>query len=155
VGGVAETAYFSNAALIRLRMRSNSSLGNFSKFATVLFGSFPVNPREPIAQGPESVDVPRSVRADGIGVWKSLLSCVIWMSALTNCLIVGFTSDQMKEIFPAFYMRDKGWIAVFVILGLERILLQEEVQRLHHVRQQEHEEVLRQVMRRRNHKKKN
>jgi anoctamin-10 len=125
---------------------------------------------------------PRSVRADGIGVWKSLLSCVVWMSALTNCLIVGFTSDQMKEIFPAFYMQDKhgdthlvhdkGWIAVFVIFGLERVLLlvgvliyavvpevpedvQEEVQRLHHVRQHEHEEVLRQVMRRRNYKKKN
>ena len=103
------------------------------------------------------------------------------MSALTNCLIVGFTSDQMKEIFPAFYMEDKhgdthlvhdkGWIAVFVIFGLERVLIiiglliwaivpevpedvQDEVERLHYVRAQEHEEVMRQVMAKRNNKKK-
>jgi hypothetical protein len=124
---------------------------------------------------------PRSFRADGIGMWNSLLSSVVWMSALTNCLIVGFTSDQMKEIFPNFYMvdahgdthlvHDKGWIAVFVIFGLERVLLllglfiyaivpavpedvHDEVEKLHHVRAQEHEEVVRQVMLKRSSKKK-
>jgi anoctamin-10 len=125
---------------------------------------------------------PRSLRADGIGVWRTLLSCIVWTSALTNCLIVGFTSDQMKEIFPAFYMEDshgdthlvhdKGWIAVFVIFGLERIMIvlglliyaiipaipedvEEEVERLQYIRNLEHEQVLKQVMLKRNNKKKN
>lgn len=130
---------------------------------------------------------PRSDRSDGIGVWNSLLSCVVWMSALTNCLIVGFTSDQMMQIFPTFYMQEqdtitatcssgsqgdatlvhhgnKGWMAVFVIFGLERILLcvgllihaivpeipedvRDEMERLHYIRSLEHDQVTRQVLR--------
>ena len=88
----------------------------------------------------------------------------------------------MKEIFPSFYMidkhgdthlvHDKGYLAVFVIFGLERIMIilglliyalipavpedvHDEVERLQYIRALEHEEVLRQVMRKRNHKKKN
>jgi len=123
---------------------------------------------------------PRSYRADGIGIWNTMLSCIVWMSALTNCLIVGFTSDQLKEIFPNFYMvdthgdthlvHDKGWIAVFVIFGLERLMIliglmiyaivpevpedvHDEVERLQYVRAQEHEAVMRQVIRNRKNKK--
>ena len=124
---------------------------------------------------------PRSYRVDGIGIWNTLLSCIVWMSALTNCLIAGFTSDQMMQIFPHFYMQDaagdthlvhdKGWIAVFVIFGLERIMIvigllicavipevpedvHDEVERLQFVRTQEHEAVMREVMRKRTKRKK-
>lgn len=61
------------------------------------------------------------------------MSCVIWTSALTNCLIVGFTSGQLMYYMPDFYIRDSrgvnnfghedGWLAVLVIFGLERVLL--------------------------------
>jgi anoctamin-10 len=72
-------------------------------------------------------------RSSGLGMWKTLMASVIWMSALTNCLLFGFTSDQMMHYVPDFYARDregftlltheKGWIVVFVIFGLERLLI--------------------------------
>jgi hypothetical protein len=76
---------------------------------------------------------PRSIRSNGLGMWKSLLSGITWLSALTNCLIFGFTSGQMREFFPEYYQHDesghvrlmagKGWIAIFIIFGVERLLL--------------------------------
>ena len=76
---------------------------------------------------------PFCFRATGLGMWKTLTACIIWMSALTNCLIAGFTSDQLMHYLPSFYVQDesgysdmghdKGWILVFVIFGLERLLL--------------------------------
>jgi anoctamin-10 len=76
---------------------------------------------------------PDSFRASGLGVWRILMSCVIWTSALTNCLIVGFTSGQLMHYMPDIYIRDSqgvnnfghedGWLAVLVIFGLERALL--------------------------------
>eukprot|EP00978_Attheya_sp_CCMP212_P000692 scaffold1386_cov55-Attheya_sp.AAC.3 len=61
---------------------------------------------------------PRSIRTD---------------SALTNCLLFGFTSRQLMEYLPGFFFEDemghkrmvpgKGWIVVFIIFGLERFLL--------------------------------
>jgi anoctamin-10 len=72
-------------------------------------------------------------RSSGLGMWKTLMASVIWMSALTNCLLFGFTSDQMMHYVPDFYTRDKegftllthekGWIVVFCIFGLERLLI--------------------------------
>lgn len=66
-------------------------------------------------------------------MWRMLMSGVIWTSALTNCLIVGFTSGQLMQYMPEFYIRDSrgvnnfghedGWLAVLIIFGLERILL--------------------------------
>ena len=66
-------------------------------------------------------------------MWKLLMSCVIWASALTNCLIVGFTSGQLMTYMPDLYIRDSrginnfehedGWVAIIVIFGLERLLL--------------------------------
>jgi anoctamin-10 len=76
---------------------------------------------------------PRSNRSNGLGMWKSLLSGITWLSALTNCLIFGFTSGQMREFLPEYYQNDesghvrliagKGWIAVFIIFGAERLLV--------------------------------
>jgi len=65
--------------------------------------------------------------------WKTLLKCVVWSSALTNCLLAGFTSDQLVQYMPSFYIHDrsgfttlehdKGWLVVFVIFGLEHLLV--------------------------------
>ena len=77
---------------------------------------------------------PPPFRTSGLGVWRNLMACVVWMSALTNCLIVGFTSDQLMHYLPSFYIQDettgytdmgheKSWIIVFVIFGLERLLI--------------------------------
>jgi anoctamin-10 len=109
---------------------------------------------------------PAPYRASGLGMWKSLMACVIWASALTNCLLFGFTSDQMMQYMPRFYAQDeqgytllvddKGWIVVFVIFGLERLLIlsgllvyvivpevpedvMDELERRRFVRAQEHE----------------
>jgi len=76
---------------------------------------------------------PVSYRSSGLGMWRTLFSSVIWMSALTNCLIAGFTSDQLMHYLPSFYERteqdfsdmghEKGWVLVFIIFGLERFML--------------------------------
>jgi len=89
------------------------------------------------------------------------------MSAITNCLITGFTSDQLMHYFPSFYVQtkggytdlghDKGYIAIFVIFGLEHIMLvlglliyaivpavpedvQDELERRQYLRMKEHDE---------------
>lgn len=72
-------------------------------------------------------------RSSDLGIWRPLLSTLVWMSALTNCLLAGFTSDQLMHYLPDFYLHDrsgfttlehdKGWLLVFVIFGLERLLL--------------------------------
>ena len=55
------------------------------------------------------------------------------LSCLTNCLLFGFTSEQMVHFLPHLYVQDdngdahivhdKGWIAVFVMFGVERVLI--------------------------------
>jgi hypothetical protein len=55
------------------------------------------------------------------------------LSCLTNCLLFGFTSEQMRQYFPQLYVEDakgdahivhdKGWLAVLVMFGVERILI--------------------------------
>jgi anoctamin-10 len=72
-------------------------------------------------------------RIHNLGVWKTILQFMVWFSCLTNCLLFGFTSDQMMHYMPDFYIRDaegvthmiqdKGWIAILIIFCLERILL--------------------------------
>ena len=72
-------------------------------------------------------------RTRDIGVWKQILAVTIWCSCLTNCLLFGYTSDQMMHYLPDFYIRDgagvthmvhdRGWIAILIIFGLERILI--------------------------------
>mmetsp|Transcript_3712 Transcript_3712/g.5662 ORF Transcript_3712/g.5662 Transcript_3712/m.5662 type:complete len:715 (-) Transcript_3712:32-2176(-) len=76
---------------------------------------------------------PRSLRCDGLGMWGSLLSGLVTLSALTNCLIFGFTSGQLMEWLPGLYTIDesdhmrfsdnKGWLVIFIIFGVERALL--------------------------------
>jgi len=76
---------------------------------------------------------PRVVRTDNIGTWNMLLTCIVWLSALTNCLLFGYSSGQMMQWFPSFFYIDsdgeeefaqnKGWIVVFIVFGFERFLL--------------------------------
>jgi hypothetical protein len=76
---------------------------------------------------------PRPMRTDGCGMWNSLVSSITWLSALTNCLIFGFTSDQLMQYLPSFYYLNdyghtrlaegKGWIVIFIIFGVERLLV--------------------------------
>ena len=74
---------------------------------------------------------PRCIRSDGLNMWKHLLNAIVRLSALTNCLLFGFTSG--KEWLPAFYdvtddkhlrfRPEKGWVLIFIIFGMERLLL--------------------------------
>ena len=76
---------------------------------------------------------PAGERVSGIGMWKKVLDFMVWFSCLTNCLLFGFTSDQMMHYMPNLYIRDdsgvthlvhdKGWLAIVAIFGLERVLL--------------------------------
>lgn len=76
---------------------------------------------------------PLDERVSSIGMWKHLLGGMVWFSCLTNCLIFGFTSDQMMQYVPSLYIQneegetllvhDRGWLAVLVIFTIERLLL--------------------------------
>ncbi|CAJ1942244.1 unnamed protein product [Cylindrotheca closterium] len=76
---------------------------------------------------------PKGEQVSSIGMWKRLLQFMVWFSCLTNCLLFGFTSDQMLHYMPDFYMRDeegnthivqdKGWMAILIIFALERVLI--------------------------------
>jgi hypothetical protein len=76
---------------------------------------------------------PRSVASNNIGMWKSLMKSILWLSAMTNCLIFCFTSRQMYHFVPHFFSVDEtgehdvissnGLIVAFLIFGIERLLL--------------------------------
>jgi len=76
---------------------------------------------------------PRPMRSSTCGMWNTLVSCILWLSALTNCLIFGFTSDQLMQYLPQFYhlnehghtrlAEGKGYIVIFIIFGVERLLV--------------------------------
>lgn len=64
-------------------------------------------------------------RQSSLGMWKTLLSCVIWSSALTNCLIAGFTSHQLVYYFDGGdnAASKSSYTPTFVIFGLEHVLI--------------------------------
>lgn len=76
---------------------------------------------------------PRVLRTSSIGTWQLLISLIVWMSALTNCFIFGYSSRQMMAYFPSFfviaadgdqqYADGKGSFAILLVFLLERILL--------------------------------
>ena len=111
---------------------------------------------------------PRPMHTDSCGMWNTLVSCILWLSALTNCLIFGFTSDQLMQYLPQFYYLNenghtrlaegRGRIVVFIIFGVERLLVctglliyavvpeipedvMEELERRHFVRMEESKKV--------------
>ena len=76
---------------------------------------------------------PRVLRTSSIGTWQLLISLLVWSSALTNCFIFGYSSRQMMEYLPSFfiiaedgdqYFADgKGSLVILIVFLLERILL--------------------------------
>ena len=46
---------------------------------------------------------PHCVRAKNIGPWMGILQATIWVSAITNVLVMGLTSEQLKTAFPALF----------------------------------------------------
>lgn len=76
---------------------------------------------------------PTAIRSFGIGTWRDLMACIIWTSALTNCLIVGFSSEQLEYYLPTYYLHDQtghtdmnnanSWVVIFIIFALEHILV--------------------------------
>jgi anoctamin-10 len=76
---------------------------------------------------------PLDERVSSIGMWKELLKGMVWFSCLTNCLIFGFTSDQMLHYLPHLFEQTpdgethladgKGRLVVLLIFGIERILI--------------------------------
>ena len=43
---------------------------------------------------------PRAVRTASVGTWLTVMTAIVWMSALTNCLIFGVTSQQLMQYVP-------------------------------------------------------
>ena len=76
---------------------------------------------------------PRSIPTSNIGTWKVLIRVIVWMSAITNCLIFTFSSMQMLQFLPEYFTVDSkgehdmkagsGWIVIFIVFGIERILV--------------------------------
>ncbi|KAL3923734.1 MAG: hypothetical protein SGILL_001484 [Bacillariaceae sp.] len=76
---------------------------------------------------------PLDERTSSIGMWKDLLRGMVWSSCLTNCLLFGFTSDQMLQYIPDLYehtedgetrlAEGKGRLVVLLIFVIERILI--------------------------------
>lgn len=75
---------------------------------------------------------PLASRVAGLGTWRTIMACIIWTSAFTNCMIAGFTSNQLMHYVPGYYVEnelgfalghDNGWMVIFLIFGLERIML--------------------------------
>lgn len=76
---------------------------------------------------------PFATPVPGIGVWSDLIKCIVWMSAITNCMIFCFSSRQMVQFLPQFFSVDSdgehnlkdenGWVMVFIVFGIERALL--------------------------------
>ena len=76
---------------------------------------------------------PRSVPTGNIGTWNMLIKAIVWMSAITNCLIFTFSSMQMAQFLPEYFTVDSegehdlkkgtGWMVIFIIFGIERALL--------------------------------
>ncbi len=76
---------------------------------------------------------PWTMSVSSIGVWAPLIRCIVWASAITNCMIFCFSSMQMVQYLPGFFTIDQtgehdlkdgdGWVVVFIVFGIERLLL--------------------------------
>mmetsp|Transcript_11195 Transcript_11195/g.23869 ORF Transcript_11195/g.23869 Transcript_11195/m.23869 type:complete len:742 (-) Transcript_11195:790-3015(-) len=48
------------------------------------------------------------LRASDIGMWKMSLKAIAWLSACSNLLIFAFTSSQLRQWLPDYYVTDAG-----------------------------------------------
>lgn len=47
-------------------------------------------------------------RAGGIGVWYSVMYVMVIVSILTNCFILGFSSEQLMQWLPGMFKYEDG-----------------------------------------------
>lgn len=47
-------------------------------------------------------------RASGIGVWYDVMRVMVFGAILTNCAILGFSSEQLLQWMPWLFIRDEG-----------------------------------------------
>lgn len=71
---------------------------------------------------------PRALAARDTGPWEVIMTCIIWLSAITNVLVMGVTSEQLKEVFPSFFddhgeTHDPKKAGVVLLVILEHALL--------------------------------
>ena len=71
---------------------------------------------------------PRSLAARDTGPWEGIMTCIIWLSAITNVLVMGVTSEQLKEVFPSFFddhgeTHDPRKAGIILLVVLEHVLL--------------------------------
>lgn len=66
-------------------------------------------------------------------MWKRILRVMVWLGAITNCLIVTFTSSQMRQWVPENYATDEFGRSVLVphtadetvliVFGIEHVII--------------------------------
>mmetsp|Transcript_30819 Transcript_30819/g.86379 ORF Transcript_30819/g.86379 Transcript_30819/m.86379 type:complete len:678 (-) Transcript_30819:297-2330(-) len=75
---------------------------------------------------------PVSARQGGIGIWLSLLEVQMWFAVFTNCVILGFASDQLASWLPSHFLvlddnavlaAGKGRFVVGIVAVLEHVLI--------------------------------
>ena len=48
----------------------------------------------------------RAFRVHDIGVWFDVMQAMVMVAILTNCFILGFSSEQLMQWLPWLYSRD-------------------------------------------------
>ncbi|KAF4702194.1 hypothetical protein FOZ62_010777, partial [Perkinsus olseni] len=61
-------------------------------------------------------------------LWCQIIKFMGWAAVFTNCVLFGFASDQMPEVFPQFFHGDTvlagyGRFVVASVFGLEHLIL--------------------------------
>ena len=55
-----------------------------------------------------SIVLPCEVRVRDIGVWFEVMQGMVLLAVLTNCLILGFSSEQLVQWLPWLYSPASG-----------------------------------------------
>jgi len=63
------------------------------------------------------------VRANSLGMWKVCLKVIAWLAAGSNLYLFAFTSSQMRQWFPDYYVTDKLGNTMPKASALHEILL--------------------------------
>jgi hypothetical protein len=91
---------------------------------------------------------PLPKRVSDIGIWTHLLAAMSWLAIFTNCMIFGFSSEQMEDWFPRLFKSvdisqvektfeagnlheahdkvfkaNKGHVVVGIVFGIEHVLV--------------------------------
>lgn len=64
-------------------------------------------------------------RVRDIGVWFEVMKFMVVLGVLTNCFIVGFSSEQLMQFWPSFYTKDPITGDHVIALGSGRLVYPE------------------------------